>query len=93
MVNSPGETYPESVRYCLKWQVPFAGAVHTKVVGSGDINIPDSYKAFRKMVKQVGLKGMNEKTYLQSRTTADLTAPPENFSAAEDMGLREKRIN
>ena len=56
MINSPSETYPESVRYCFGWQVPLAGALHPKVAGSGDIdiniNIQDSYKAFRKMVKK-----------------------------------------
>ena len=44
MIDSPSETYLESVRYCLKWQVPFAGALHPKVAGFGDINIQDSYK-------------------------------------------------
>ena len=57
MIKSPSETYPESVCYCLKWQVPLAGALHPKVAGSGDINIQDSYKAFRKMVKKLDRRG------------------------------------
>ena len=93
MVDSPSEIYPESVRYCLKWQVLFAGALRSKVAGSGDINIQDSHKAFRKMVKKARQKGVKEKTYLQSRTTAYLTAQPENFLVAEDMSLREKSTN
>ena len=54
MIYLPSEIYLESVRYCLKWQVPFAGALHPKVAGFGDINIQDSCKAFRKMVKEAG---------------------------------------
>ena len=72
-VDSPSEIYPESVCSFLKWQVLFAEALHPKVAGSGDINIQDSYKAFHKMVKKAGY-GVKEKTYLQSPTTADLTA-------------------
>ena len=79
MVDAPSETYPESVRYCLNWQVPFTGAIHLKVAGSGDINILDSYKAFRKGFKRAGYNGVKDKTYLQSRMTSDLTGPPHNF--------------
>ena len=93
MVDLSSEFYPESVRYCLKWQVLFAGALHAKVAGSGDINIQDRYKAFCKMVKKAGYKGVKGKTFLQSRMTADLTAPLENLSVAEDMSLREKSTN
>ena len=93
MVDSPSEIYPESVCYYLKWQVLFAGALHPKVAGSGDINTQDSYKAFRKMIKKARQKGVKEKTYLQSRTTAVLTAQPEKFLVAEGMSLREKSTN
>ena len=93
MVDSLHDLYPKSIRDLWKCQVPIAGALHPRVASGGDIDIEDSYKAFRKMIKKAGYKGAKNKTHLHSRTTADDTAPPENFSAVEDMSLREKSTN
>ena len=64
VVNSPSEIYLSGRRSLL---LEVAGALrralHPKVAGSGDINIQDSYKAFRKIFERVGYKRTKEKTH------------------------------
>ena len=68
-------------------------ALHPRLAGSGDIKFQDSYKAFRKMVTKGRIEGCEGEAVPAEPDDRGPPAPQENFSATEDMSLREKRTN
>ena len=100
MVDTSLSGISKEKRNRLKWEVPVANALHPRVANSEDIDLYESYRALRKMLKKaVHYKGAKEKKHLlemMSVTYSDAALNPPTSSPAttdEEKPLREKGLN
>jgi hypothetical protein len=91
MIDSLDPFYIKSHQGVMKWKVPIAGALHSKLAVSGDVDIHSSYKAFRKLLRKAEFKKTKEKKHLQG-TSTDIRATA-GSSTNEEMSVREKSMN
>ena len=92
MIESLSKYYTQTDRNELKWRVPIAGALHPRVAISGIVDIHESYKAMRKILKKVEYKAITPSKKLLLRED-DIVSKADASTDGEEMSVREKSLN
>lgn len=91
MVDSLGASVTEDEKNRIKREVPIAGAVHPRVAISENLDIEESYDAYRKIMKKANFKSQKAKMGLKELSTdIQITVPME---PNEKMTLLDKSKN
>lgn len=77
-----GDIWTPEQRQKVLYEAPIAGAIHPKFAESGDLSVPDSWEAFRKVLKRLSPPSSDEET----RGAPSSTSP----ASKENDKLREQ---